>query len=227
MMMATIPNNEMGTPPAWAHAGATSADRSGFDGHTALVRRSALHQTYLAPTSGPPALCSSKSPPLLPDTWSASQSLRRPPRLLRPSLQPHDAAVRSARLCRRLPLDGSLSLLLRRRHMAVQKTQKVPRIVANGALKRRQQASVRIRAQSICNSDQNSCLLAAIMKSVIFPSAHRGVLGLGNWRARVACSPALGAGCKLQAQQAHPHKDRIAIDRYWRAQSCWSNGLTP
>jgi hypothetical protein len=36
--------------------------------------------------------------------------------------------------------------------MAVQKTQKVPRIVANGALKRRQQASVRIRAQSICNS---------------------------------------------------------------------------
>ena len=64
--------------------------------------------------------------------WPQHRPCRRPPRLLRGHLRHAAAPVRPPRLCRRLPLDRRPRLLLRRRHMALQKARQ-PRRPAPGA----------------------------------------------------------------------------------------------
>ena len=103
---------------------------------TALIRRAALHQTYLAAQSHP---VQRRAPAEIRHDRRLSRPSHRPgrraPRLLRPALRPDAAAVRAARLCGCLPLDGGAGLLLRRRRMALQKAGQARRPAARRALK--------------------------------------------------------------------------------------------
>ncbi len=138
MMMATIPNKEMGNATGLANMLRNIGGSIGISmATTALIRRAALHQTEIGAHLTPSTM-------VLQQKSAAHRRLSRPPprpragppRLHGSALRPDGAAIRPDGLCGRLPLDRAAGVFLRRRGVAVQEASQARGAAAGGALRR-------------------------------------------------------------------------------------------
>ena len=94
---------------------------------TAIIRRAALHQTEIGANLSPSSPVLQQKSRRSPHTSATISALRRAPRIVGLHLWHAAAAVGTARLRGRLPLDSAACLLLRRSRVALQQAIKARR----------------------------------------------------------------------------------------------------
>ena len=179
MTMATIPNKNMGNATGLVNMLRNiGGSIRNCNGHHRLIRRSALHQTYLGANLTPngcgPAAKVRRHRRL-------SRPSRRPrpgaPRLLWPDLRADAAAVRDDGLRGRLPLDRGAGLHLRDRRMAFQKARQACCTAAGDALRKGERNTISLSAQFTPPPQKPPQFLVVSLnpsgKNVVVPAMHR------------------------------------------------------
>ena len=183
MMMATIPNKEMGNATGLANMLRNIGGSIGISmATTALIRRAALHQNEIGAQLGSSNMVLQQKAALITGlSGPASRPRAGPPRIARLGLRADGAAIGADGLCGCLPLDGGAGVFLRRGGVAVQEAGEAWAAAAGGALREHSvpRASCIISQVAIyCFHYENSPIFALYAKVADFclqlSSLHRG-----------------------------------------------------